>query len=110
MVYMCFEFHPYILFVQMFRKTYLVILYQMFEFCFIKTYFRAYCQKYRYFILYVYWFISIHTKLQKCLKYLVFVFEVVLKKSFFKLKIDFEKYGFLFKAKFLYYKNSSKYL
>ena len=29
------------------------------------------------------------------------------KNYFFKLKIDFEKYGFLFNAKFLYHKNSS---
>ena len=40
-------------------------------------------------------------------KYLIFVFEQVLKKLFFNLKIDFEKYGFWFKAKFLYLKKSS---
>ena len=94
----------------MFRKTYLMFLYHVFEFVFIKTYFRAYCQKHRYFILYVYWIIFIHTKLQKCLKYLVFVFGEVLEKSIFNLEIVFEKYRFLFKPKFLYYKNSSKYL
>ena len=78
------------------------------SFVFIKTYFRAYYQKYRYFILYVHWIISIHTMLQKYLKYLIFVFEEILKKSFFKLNIIFEKYEFLFKAKFLYHKNGSK--
>ena len=52
--------------------------------------------------------ISIHTKLQKCLKYLVFVFGEVLKKSLFNLEIVFEKYDFCLKSKFSYHKNSSK--
>ena len=57
------------------------------SFVFIKTYFGIYCQKQVYIICYVYWILSIHTMLQMCFKYLVFVSIQVLEKLDFQLKV-----------------------
>jgi len=96
-VYTYIRFHSYTSMPYMFIKTYFDVSSSLFQVLFLSIVWDL-LSKIKLYHLYVYWIISIHTKLQMCFNILFLYLNKFWKNEFFILKFIYEKYGFWFKT------------